>query len=178
MDRVATWFTDTEIARRTTALPTAFEATSRAALPALDFTLTAKADRIDVTPSGHLHIYDYKTGAPPTGPQQANFDKQLLLESAMAELSGFGELAPAPVALAMYISLSGTGKVSEAPLADEPTAKVWAEFEELIASYMQPDLGYTSRRALHKSTDPGDYDQLARFGEWDSGDDPDPKEVC
>lgn len=177
MGRVATWFTDTEITRRAAAMPAAFEATSRATLPALDFTLTAKADRIDITPSGQLHIYDYKTGAPPTGPQQANFDKQLLLESAMAQISGFGDLVPAQVAHAKYISLSGAGKETEAPLADEPPAKVWADFEKLIAAYMMPDRGYTARRALHKSTDPGDYDQLARFGEWDSGDNPDPQEV-
>ena len=54
-----------------------------------------------------------------------------------------------------------------APLADEPPEKVWAEFRALIASYLDANQGFLSRRAVFTSRESGDYDQLARFGEWD-----------
>ncbi len=84
LDRVADWFIETEAARRLLAKPTEFEARGKATLPALDFTLTAMADRIDMDDTGQLHIYDYKTGAPPSTDEQIYFDKQLLLEAAIA----------------------------------------------------------------------------------------------
>lgn len=167
LERVADAFVESEHARRALAHPAEFEAKGKAELPRLGFTLAAKADRIDLDATGQLHIYDYKTGAPPTQDQQTYFDKQLLLEAAIAEQSGFGKLHASPVARAEFIGLSSPEKPVSAPLADEPPAKVWAEFEELIAAYMDPSMGYTSRRALQSKQDAGDYDQLARFGEWD-----------
>ena len=38
-----------------------FEVKARAVLADLGFTLTAKADRIDVAADGRAYIYDYKT---------------------------------------------------------------------------------------------------------------------
>ncbi|SLN43837.1 PD-(D/E)XK nuclease superfamily protein [Roseovarius litorisediminis] len=172
MDRVADWFIDTELVRRSLADPARFEARGAAELSDLGFTLTATADRIDIDGAGNLHIYDYKTGTPPTKDQQLYFDRQLLLEAAIAEIAGFGEMAPAKVERAVYIGLASGGKEVHAPLQDAPTEKVWREFHDLIAAYMAPDKGYTARRAMHSKRDHGDYDQLARFGEWDITDDP------
>jgi len=62
-----------------------------------------------------------------------------------------------------------------APLDDEPPSKVWADLTKLITAYFEPDQGFTSRRMLHKDTDKGDYDHLARFGEWDRTTDPTPE---
>ena len=177
LERAADTFIEGEHARRQFAQPAALEAKGAADLPELDFRLTAKADRIDIDPAGNLHLYDYKTGRAPGDKQQKHFDKQLLLSAAIATQSGFAPIAPAKVARATFISL-GSGKPEEpAPLDTEPPEKVWNEFRELIARYMSPDLGYTSRRAPERTADTGDYDQLARFGEWDITDDPDPREV-
>ncbi|MEQ8291759.1 MAG: double-strand break repair protein AddB [Roseovarius sp.] len=177
LERAADTFIEGEHARRQLAQPAALEAKGAAELPELNFRLTAKADRIDIDPAGNLHLYDYKTGRAPGDKQQKHFDKQLLLSAAIATQSGFAPIAPSKVARATFISL-GSGKPEEpAPLETEPPEKVWTEFRELIARYMSPDLGYTSRRALEKTTDSADYDQLARFGEWDITDDPDPREV-
>ena len=37
--------------------------------------------------------------------------------------------------------------------------------------------GFTARRAMQKAGDVGDYDQLARFGEWELTDLPDARPV-
>ena len=172
LERVADWFVETELDRRKLALPTAFETKGSASITDLGFTLTAEADRIDIDATGALHIYDYKTGAAPTAKEQTHFDKQLLLEAAIAERSGFGDLDPSQVARAVFISLSSTMKQVAAPLDKEPTEKVWAEFEALIRAYLDPAKGYTARRAMFSKSDHSDYDQLSRFGEWDITDDP------
>lgn len=172
IERVADWLVDTEMTRRSLARPVDFETFGSAELADPEFTLTAKADRIDRDSAGHLHIYDYKTGAPPSQDEQTHFDKQLLLEAAIAERAGFGDLGPAPVARAVFIGLGGDGKEVSAPLGDEPPEKVWQEFRELIAAYADESRGYMARRAPHSTRDHGDYDQLARFGEWDITDTP------
>jgi len=173
MDRVADWFIDGELARRQIARPAALEQSGAATLRDLGVTLKAKADRIDIDDTGSLHIYDYKTGKPPSAKEQQYFDRQLLLEAAIAEQAGFGQIAPAPVARATFIGLGSKPDTVAAPLDKEPVPKVWAEFEELMRAYLEPDRGYTARRAVFKKADKGDYDQLARFGEWDITDPPD-----
>jgi double-strand break repair protein AddB len=172
LERVANWFIDSELHRRALANPAEFEAKATATLNDLGFTLSAKADRIDIDETGALHIYDYKTGAPPTKDQQQYFDKQLLLEAAIAQRSGFGDLDPANVARAVFIGLGSGGKEAAAPLETEPPEKIWAEFHTLISEYLSPGKGYVSRRAMFTKNEHGDYDQLARFGEWDITDDP------
>ena len=177
LERVADRFITSEIARRAVAEPTALEVKGAAKLEDLDFTLTAEADRIDIDAQGRLHLYDYKTGSAPTKAVQQHFDKQLLLEAAIATQAGFGDLSASPVARAVFLSL-GNGKPEEdAPLDTDPPEKVWQEFHRLISAYLSPDRGFTSRRAVQKAREPGDYDQLARFGEWDVTDAPDPQDV-
>lgn len=177
MDRVADWFIDGERVRREIGRPCALEQSGIATLSDLGVTLKAKADRIDMDATGCLHIYDYKTGKPPSAKEQQYFDRQLLLEAAIAEQAGFGQIAPATVTRAVFIGLGSKPETVPAPLDKEPVAKVWAEFEALMRAYLEPDRGYTARRAVFKKADRGDYDQLARFGEWDITDPPDTAEV-
>ena len=175
--RVADSFIEGELARRKVAHPVLLEARGQATLADPGFTLTAKADRIDRDADGNLHLYDYKTGTPPSASQQRHFDKQLLLEAAIATRAGFGDLPPAPVASAVFIGLGGGKPEEAAPLDTDPPEKVWAEFERLIAAYLAAGRGFTARRAAWRKAQPGDYDQLARFGEWDITDAPDPRDV-
>jgi double-strand break repair protein AddB len=177
LERVADWFIETEGDRRAIADPYGFELRGRAEINELGFTLTAKADRLDLDAQGRLCIYDYKTGAPPTAKEQTSFDKQLLLEAAMAERGAFEGLGPVRVLRAAFIGLGGTPKEVGAPLDDEPPDQVWAQFKELIAAYQVPGKGYVARRAPHASDERGDYDQLARFREWDMTDPSDETEV-
>ncbi|QFT94957.1 PD-(D/E)XK nuclease superfamily protein [Roseovarius sp. THAF9] len=177
MARIAAWFVETEAGRRALARPSAFEEMAKACVDPHDFTLTAKADRIDIDASGGLHIYDYKTGAPPSAKAQKAFEKQLLLEAALAERAGFGNLAPGPVARAVFIGLTGDPREVLAPLDEVPTGQTWAELSDLVARYLDPGQGYLSRRAMKTKDMAGDYDQLARFGEWDITDEADPERV-
>lgn len=175
--RVADWFLQTEAARRALARPAGFEISGQAMIAPLGFTLRGKADRIDLDPRGAAHIYDYKTGSPPSKAQQKQYDKQLLLEAAMVERGAFKDLAPKHVARAVYIGLGATPSEVEAPLDETSAAQIWAEFEELIASYLDENQGFTARSAMPKTDDVSDYDLLSRFGEWDITQSPDGRKV-
>ncbi len=167
LERIADDFLSAEINRRGDGGPVAFEAAMNLVLEPLDFTIAGRADRIDCNSRGALRIVDYKTGTPPTESQQAKFDKQLLIEAAIAEQGAIEGIDPTDVAEAIFIGMGGSYKEVAAPLAKEPTDKVLAELKELISAYLDPNQGFSSRRMLHKDTDIGDYDHLARFGEWD-----------
>ena len=177
LGRIAEAFLAAEAGRQAEAISSAFEQTGKMVLSPPGVTMVGRADRIDMDARGALYIYDYKTGAPPTRDQQAKFDKQLLIEAAMAEQAGFGDLAPAPVAGAAFIGVGSSYKEVAAPLDEEPPAQVLAELRELLTAYAQRDQGYTARRMLFKDSDIGDYDQLARFGEWDRSTTPTPEDL-
>ncbi|WP_181893324.1 double-strand break repair protein AddB [Falsiruegeria mediterranea] len=177
IERIADAFLLSEQQRRALASPIAFEAKLKQRLDPLDFELVGRADRIDQDTRGDLYIYDYKTGAPPSAPQQSKFDKQLLIEAAMAEEGGLEGMDPMQVAGAVFIGIGGSFKEVPAPLDKEPPAKVWAELRELIEAYFDTEQGYTARRMLHSDADVGDYDHLARFGEWDRTTDPTPEDL-
>lgn len=170
IEKMADAFLVAEHQRRALANPLKLEALMQFRLTPLDFVLTGRADRIDADKSGRVYLYDYKTGMPPTRAQQAKFDKQLLIEAAVAEQGGFEGLAPAEVVAAVFLGVGGNVKDVPAPLDEEPADKVLSDLRQLISAYFDPDQGYTARRMLQKDTDKGDYDHLARFGEWNRSD--------
>jgi double-strand break repair protein AddB len=141
------------------------------------FRLTAKPDRIDELPDGRLHILDYKTGAPPSAEAQKHFEKQLLLEAAMAERGAFQDIGPRRVARISYLGFNAESKVVTTEMTPEIVARVWDELQTLIGRYQSPGMGYVSRRAVFRERTPGDYDHLARFGEWEMTDRPRPEDV-
>ncbi|MCA0870452.1 double-strand break repair protein AddB [Seohaeicola saemankumensis] len=177
IDNIADAFLTAEAARQKDASPAGFEVSAKLELDDPVFALVGQADRIDRGTDGALQIYDYKTGAPPTRDQQAKFDKQLLIEAAMAEQAGFEKVGIGPVSRAAFIGIGSAYKEVPAPLEEEPPAKVLGELRELLSAYLEQDQGFTSRRMLHKDTDIGDYDHLARFGEWDRSSDPSPEDL-
>ncbi|MCB6177906.1 double-strand break repair protein AddB [Rhodobacter sp. Har01] len=146
-------------------------------VPGLGFTLVGKPDRIDLLPDGGLRIVDYKTGAPPSAKQQDHFAKQLLLAAVMASLGGFPGLEGCPVRKIVYQGLGSGLKAEPKDLDDDLIRAALEEFRVLIRAYQSPAKGYTSRRATFDMKWPGDYDDLARHGEWDATQDPKPEDV-
>ena len=175
--RVAAEFVDQEAKRQTNAENIAFEAKGEIQLDPLDFRLVGRADRIDQGADGRLTIFDYKTGTAPSRSVQQNFDKQLLIEAAMASEGAFEGLKAADVARAVFIGLGSGYSEIAAPLEEEPPEKVMSELRDLIGAYLSKDQGFTARRAMQKDSDTGDYDHLARFGEWDRSADAKPEDL-
>jgi RecB family exonuclease len=172
MDRVADQFLTAEVARQSLADDRIVEVRGKTVIPNVGITLTCTADRIDLNDDGEVLIYDYKTGAVPTGPQQEKFDKQLLLEAAMVEKGAFTELGAKPVKTAAFIGVNPAMKVVEAPLKKQPVDQVWAELETLFANWQDLERGYTARLALFLKSDFSPYDHLSRYGEWDTSEQP------
>ncbi|WP_136683067.1 double-strand break repair protein AddB [Falsirhodobacter xinxiangensis] len=175
MDRAADFFLKTEAAMGGT--PVWLEEPGSVPLTPLNFTLIAKPDRIDQLEDGRLHIIDYKTGSPPSQKQQKAFEKQLLLEAAMAARGAFAALGPSDVARISYIGLGASAKVEETVMTPEIMGKAWESLHELVGQYLTREQGYPSRRAMFGERFPGDYDHLARFGEWEMQDPSMPEDV-
>jgi double-strand break repair protein AddB len=177
--RIADWFIEREQTRLANATPVAFEADARGILdlPELGFTLRGVADRIDRNIGGDIQIYDYKTGAPPTEKQQKHFDKQLLIEAAMVEEGAFKAVGVGRVSNATFIGLGNPPKQVDAPLEDEPPREVLESLRTLIAAYLDLDQGFTARRMMEKDMFEGEFDHLARFGEWDTSDPAQPEDL-
>lgn len=172
METIADQIVADELARRAHGRPVVIEDHARLNVPGMDFTLIAKPDRIDLLNDGQAMIYDYKSGTPPTDKQIARFDKQLILEAAMARQGGFDGLGPVEVAGIRYIQLGDKGKTHDRVYSPEIEAENWDGFVRLIAVYLTGDAGFTAMRAPERTSYAGDYDHLARFGEWSLADKP------
>ena len=167
-----------------------FETERRAARPSLmieergeltlktssgDFTLVAKADRIEVREDA-IDILDFKTGMPPSVKQVvAGFYPQLTLTAAMVERGAFAGIEMKNRALGdlVYVRI-GTDATIEKTIKDkdgqttEDLAKAAVQsLKRRIEDYSNPQKPYLSWTAPQfLKTRGGDYDQLARLYEW------------
>jgi ATP-dependent helicase/nuclease subunit B len=139
-----------------------------------EFTVTAKADRIELDPEGYGHILDYKTGKAPSKKMvQTGFSPQLTLTAAILMHRGFPDLRAQPGELT-YVEVTGrkpAGKVEvrAAPGEDSRDAaeKALAGLKTLVERYEDPCQPYLSRSAPQFVHDhAGDYGHLARVFEW------------
>lgn len=157
--------------------PVLLEAKGELAFSQPAFTLYGRLDRADRLPDGRVDLIDYKTGAVPKAPEQAAFEKQLLLSALMAEDGAFATLGPAEVAHIRYISLKDPQTPQSTQITAELLAEVRAKFHHLIAQYARRSTGYISRRAMQRIEDVRDFDHLARFGEWQMSDLAEPADI-
>ncbi|MEQ9349586.1 MAG: double-strand break repair protein AddB, partial [Alphaproteobacteria bacterium] len=174
--RVANWFALEEGARRSSLSQTWSEAEGRLVLagPAGDFTLTARADRIDRLSDGTLTIIDYKTGsAPSTKKVAALVAPQLPLEATIAEAGGFagdGGRGPAagPVSTLAYWKLTGGAMPGRVQTIDavqhDLAARARLMLSRRIALYDRVEQPYTARQSRTPAA--MDYDHLARRKAW------------
>lgn len=139
------------------------------------FTLVGKADRLDVRADGTVAIYDYKTNAPPNENVRKHFDQQLPLTAMLAENGAFKDLGPLHTERAAYIGLGSKSGETKLKPEELDSGETLTRLRGLIAAYLEPDKGFTSRRAVQSVTYGGDYDHLARHGEWADTDDAAPE---
>jgi ATP-dependent helicase/nuclease subunit B len=172
-ERIAAWVLEQERARRGSALEIMVEAKAllRLPAPAGEFRLKARADRLEQRADGRITVIDYKTGLLPERAEVVcGRAPQLPLEAAMAEAGAFEAVGRAAVAELLYWQLRGDevgGEERSAAALDpaELAAQARDGLSRLIAHYDRPQTAY---RARPRPDVPwrGDYDHLARRGEW------------
>jgi len=137
------------------------------------FTVTAKADRIEVR-NHRADVLDFKTGNPPSTKQVlAGLSPQLTLTAAILAGGGFTDVGPALPRQLVYVKVSGArppGKefvIIDDKDAKQETDKALERLKDKVAQYDHPDTGYSSwamPQFIGKFF--GDYDHLARLWEW------------
>jgi ATP-dependent helicase/nuclease subunit B len=172
-EQVARWVIARERALRPELARVHGEVTGELALdgPAGPFVIRARADRLERHPDGRITVIDYKTGQLPerkevlTGRQP-----QLALEAAMVEAGAFEEIGRAELCELRFWRLKGDeAGGEERDAARMPPAELARAALEglaaLIAHYDRPETAYPARPKPRVAWR-GDYDHLARRGEW------------
>lgn len=186
LERFATWFAETEPARRRGIARQHVEIDGALVLDVdgQPFTLTARADRIDAQDGGGrlaLTITDYKSGGDIASLEKRARDglaPQLPLEAAIALAAGFPGLGsasdPPAVQGLRYISASGgepPGREVMLDIDDIPhrTQEVVAGLVTMIRHFDLPETPYAAVRRARFTYDYDDYAHLARVAEWAGG---------
>ncbi|TRW98843.1 double-strand break repair protein AddB [Paracoccus sp. M683] len=166
-----------ELARLAQGSPAVIETKHRISVADTGLTLTAKPDRIDLLHDGRAQVYDYKSGTPPTDSKIETHEKQLLLEAVMVANGAFDQIGPTEVAGISYIQLGGEGKTSARKLPDDLQGEFWDRFVALVRAYLSGQTGFAALRDADEKRFTGDYEHLARFGEWTLSDPTAPEKV-
>ncbi len=142
----------------------------------VDFTLTAKADLITRGPRGYA-VIDYKTGQPASVSEvKAGFDPQLPLTAFMLAKGAFKQAQAGASEDLIYMRIKGydlnamvkpiTPPARKAMSASEYGADADILLRQLISDYDLQETAYASQPRAKYTHDYGDYDHLARRGEW------------
>ncbi|MBC8269515.1 MAG: double-strand break repair protein AddB [Rhodospirillaceae bacterium] len=178
-ERIADWFIENERQKRLcgrTPLKTETSAEMTFSAPGGDFTLKARADRIDRSAQGGLAIIDYKTGGVPSKKQiLSGLTPQLTLEAAMAAAGKFGGVTAQDVSELVYMKLSGGREPGKESGVSEDVETLAGDalrgLQKRIADFDDENTPYLSRPIPMFYSRFGDYDHLARVKEWMAGDD-------
>ncbi len=173
--RAGAWVTDLETKRRGACRRVLVEQTGALTYPLGDgssFTLTARADRLELFDGG-VHVLDFKTGRAPTAKEiETGFAPQLTLTAALLMGGGFADLGAVEPGDLVYLRLTGrTPPGEEIVRASLGESEALAQAAQvgligLIRRYRRPTEPYRSRTATRFLTQVSDYDHLARVREW------------
>jgi ATP-dependent helicase/nuclease subunit B len=140
--------------------------------PGGPFTITARADRIDLQDDGRIVVYDYKTTASAINQAVRRDAPQLSLEGMLAARGAFTGVPDAlPERLAFILTAGGDPGGEVSPLKGEVRALVEAVEKGVTAHIVRfddPQCAYTPLvRALFSDKARFDsYAHLARAREW------------
>ena len=143
----------------------------------VDFTISARVDRIERRPDGYA-VFDYKTGTPPSIEMlKVGFDVQLPLTAVMVENGAFKDLPKGDVRTLAYVKVRGLGdgvkeEARTSPdhkkglTSEEYAANALETFMALVKAFDDPNTAYHSQPRIQYTHDYGAYDDLARRAEW------------
>jgi ATP-dependent helicase/nuclease subunit B len=177
--RAGAWIAEFETKRRKGGARILVEREVVLPIPELNFTLAARADRIEIE-GGQAHVIDFKTGGAPTKKQvKQGFAAQLPLTAAMLKRGGLEEAGKPEPGELLYVRVTGrrpAGKVEERgrpgeavrdqPASEDLAQSAWDGLLKRIGDYADPARGYLSRTAPEQMKYRSDYDHLARVHEW------------
>ncbi len=140
----------------------------------VDTDLQSRPDRPDR--SDEALIYDYKTGAVPTGPAAGKIRQAIVARGGDGRTWRVQRCWVQNQSLAAtFIGVNATMKNSPSPAGRTPARTGLGRIRRRSSPHWHElDRGYTARIALFSKSDISDYDQLSRFGEWDTTRYPDP----
>lgn len=134
--------------------------------PAGRFTVTAKADRVDMTKDGKINIIDYKTGkARSIKEVKSGYAPQLPIEGIIASEGGFGSLPPREIDKLIYWQL-GRKETEVSGEMSELLANTKQRLQDLAALFDFETTAYVCQPNPHKIPEYSDYEHLARVKEW------------
>ena len=137
-----------------------------------EFTLTAKADRVELLKDGTAALVDYKSGRPPSGKEVgAGWAPQLTLEAAILSSGAFHGVEMREVSDAFYVPVGGgKDKARRLGMDKEPFRDLVAgHFDELVRllnDFRDPKQAYPARPFPQFALRYNAYDHLARTREW------------
>lgn len=173
--RIAGWFVAEENSQRQDVVRIYSEIDGRSefSIAGQPFTLTCRADRIDLLKDGNARIIDYKTGKVPSGPQVATgLAPQLTLQAAMLEDGAFPLLGKRQTREIAYVKLSGGDPIGEvvSPKLEQAVMdcarKHMSGLVSLLTAYQDQQLAYLPRVMVEKEDEARQYDHLSRYREW------------
>ncbi len=134
-----------------------------------DFTLTGRADRIDLMQGGSAVILDYKSGRTPTPTQVTEMiAPQLPLEAAMLAEDAFG-IGRLTADELIYLSLADGKRAADPTIIRDGAvlaAEALARLKQRVERFDDPATAYYPRVMPFRTGSEGDYDHLARVREW------------
>tara|TARA_B100000686_G_C16742869_1_gene947641 strand:+ start:294 stop:1484 length:1191 start_codon:yes stop_codon:yes gene_type:complete len=172
-ERLARYFIDQErkSQRHTNIAYAEVSGTTTINLASGPFTLTTRADRINIRTNGKVDIIDYKTGVLPTTPQIMNGSKpQLLLEALIALDNGFKEIDTGIINSIISIQISGASVAGyrRSIEHDIPTKaeELLSRVSDLIESFDDERTPYYFVPHNDFTPQHNEFEHLARMKEW------------
>lgn len=178
LDIVIDWLVDVENAHRLTYVPAAAEIGGGATFnfASGNFTLTARADRIDRDNHGRLAIIDYKTGTAPNASMMVRgAAAQLSLETLIATSGGFADLGRDVAGVAYWKTPSRQDSGDIVDVADDRLSTIVGSarlaLESMADAYDDAAVPYLPVPLPDRQPRHNDYAHLERILEWAFADD-------